>query len=460
MSQVQCDQYWPELKAQYGGVEVTLQRTERLANYTIRTLVLTHLNLGKKGEMRTVTHLQFTSWPGSGNPSNPLPLLSFIRLALKHNELSNSSMVVHTNHNNSRAGVFITIASTLKQLKISGEINIPSFLKQAPTRGQHLLRSAKDFIFIHDVLVEAIVGGETNIKKSYLSRYINSLQSCQYSSSGNKYQIERQNDLINIDFVKKDKHPPAAMIDDMLWLPGYFNQQSYVLSSYPGDLQQFWRSVLEHNVHTVVVVKSDHQQTFPDLSSGVTGPLLVTHRDDEISYDFKSKNFILQFGASMRRFVKVIFCDSFMTTGENCEEYLNLLETVDMRRKSLNRTAPIFVLDSSVDGCAGAGLCALMTVRDQLETEQYCDVYQAVKTVNMIRRGEWSSPEHLLLIYKVAELMANKSNSKRNSFNENNYFQKKSQLQINVSNWKNTTPATHKSGSIPVPVPLVPDGWF
>merc|ERR1719323_461217 len=121
---VQCDQYWPELKAQYGGVEVTLQRTETLANYTIRTLVLTHLNLGKKGEMRTVTHLQFTSWPGSGNPSNPLPLLSFIRLALKHNELSNSSMVVHTNHNNSRAGVFITIASTLKQLKISGEINI------------------------------------------------------------------------------------------------------------------------------------------------------------------------------------------------------------------------------------------------------------------------------------------------------------------------------------------------
>ena len=49
-------------------------------------------------------------------------------------------MVVHTNTSNSRAGIFITVASTLKQLKTAGEVNIPSFLKQAPTRGQHLLR--------------------------------------------------------------------------------------------------------------------------------------------------------------------------------------------------------------------------------------------------------------------------------------------------------------------------------
>ena len=53
-------------------------------------------------------------------------------------------MVVHTNTSNSRAGIFITVASTLKQLKTAGEVNIPSFLKQAPTRGQHLLRSLKN----------------------------------------------------------------------------------------------------------------------------------------------------------------------------------------------------------------------------------------------------------------------------------------------------------------------------
>ena len=53
-------------------------------------------------------------------------------------------MVVHTNTSNSRAGIFITVASTLKQLKTAGEVNIPSFLKQAPTRGQHLLRSLQN----------------------------------------------------------------------------------------------------------------------------------------------------------------------------------------------------------------------------------------------------------------------------------------------------------------------------
>ena len=370
-------------------------------------------------------------------------------------------MLVHTNPNNSRAGVFITLASTLKQLKVTGEINIPSFLKQAPTKGQHLLRSAKDFIFIHDTMVEAIVAGDTNIKKSYLSRYINSLQSCQYSSSGNTFHIERQHDLLNIDFVKKDKALTAPVLDQgMLWLPGYYSQQSYVLSAYPQtqQLQQFWRNVLENNVHTIVVVKSDQQSAFPDLSSGVTGPVTVTHRDDEISYDFKSKNFILQFGASMRRFVKVILTDSFITSAGNIEDNVSLLETVDTRHKTINKTAPIFVLDSSLQGAAGASLCALLTIKDQLEAEQHCDVYQAVKTVNLARRGVWSSPDTLLHIYKVAEMLANKPHSSRNSVNTSGeFFQKKSQFQINVSNWKNTS---KPHGSIPVPVPIVPDGWF
>ena len=459
-----CDQYWPEHRAQYGQVDVSLHKTERLANFTIRTFLLSSPGHAKKGDVRRVTQLQFTSWPAASNPPNPLPLLSFIRVALKENELRSSAMVVHTNSRNSRAGVFITVASTLKQLKTSGEVNIPSFLKQAPTKGQNLLRSAKDFIYIHDVLVEAIVAGETNIKSSYLSRYINSLQSCQYSPSGNKYHIERQFELLNIDFIKKDKTPDP--VTDLVWLPGYFSQKAFVLAAYPQPegLQQFWRLVLEQSVHTIVVLKSDPCQSFPDLSSAGQGPVIVTHRDDEISYDFKSKNFILEFGTCVRKFVKVIFSETFLSEGESSGESLSLVESVRSRCKAISSSGPVIVLDSDVGGTAGAGLCALLSLADQAEQEEHCDVYQAVKTVNMARRGEWRSPDTLLHIYRVAEMMVTRgeagklTSSGRNIANNINMaLNRKSPFKISINNWKNKTDPTP---SIKVDIPVISDGWF
>ena len=417
--------------------------------------------MSKKGDIRQVTHLQYTCWPSHANPSNPLPLLTFIRTSLRHADISDADapMIVHTNLNNSRAGIFITIASTLKQLKVSGEINIPSFLKQAPSKGQDLLRSAKDFIYIHDVLVEAIVAGETNIKNSYLSRYINSLQCCQYSPLGNKYHIERQYELLNIDFIKKESSF-APKHEDMVWLPGYLSHQHLVLASYPhpDQTQQFWRLMLEHNVHTIVVLKSDPSSSFPDLTSDgpSVGPVNVTHRDDEISYDFKSKNFILEFGMSMRKFVKVIYADNFMSDFENIEDNLTLLETVHTRQNSLNKSAPIFVLDTAVSGSAGAAFCALMTVLQQLEIEQHCDVYQAVKTINMMRQGVWSSPDNLLQIYKIAEMLTNKGTGYQEKNNNILNYKRSSQLKLNICNWTNKTKSsnTFKENTV------ITDGWF
>ena len=98
-----------------------------------------------------------------------------------------------------------------------------------------MVRSARDFIYIHDVLVEAIVAGETSIKTSYLSRYITSLQSCRYSAqvAGDKYQLERQHDLLSVDFVKKTDSSRAATSGELVWLPGDYSLQTLALASYP-----------------------------------------------------------------------------------------------------------------------------------------------------------------------------------------------------------------------------------
>lgn len=93
------------------------------------------------------------------------------------------------------------------------------------------------------MLVEAIVAGETSIKTSYLSRYITSLQSCRYSAqgAGDKYQLERQHDLLGIDFVKKDSSRAAASTSssggELVWLPGYYSLQALALAPYPRQVR-------------------------------------------------------------------------------------------------------------------------------------------------------------------------------------------------------------------------------
>ena len=102
------------------------------------------------------------------------------------------------------------------------------------------------------------------------------------------------------------------------------------------------------------------------------GPVTVTHRDDEVSYHFKAKNFILEFGSSVRKSVKVIYSDSFLGEAERAEESVALVEAVLAR---LQVPGPVLVLDNAPGPGAGAAFCALVAVAQQIEAEQHCDVY-------------------------------------------------------------------------------------
>ena len=450
------DQYWPESRAVYGQVEVRLQRTDRRAHVTLRTFLLSQPSLGRKGESRRVTHLQFTSWPVKANPANPLALLTFTRLVIRQQEMVGGPLVVHSNSTNSRAGVFITLSALLKQVRSTGHINIKAFLTEAPQRNQSLIKTVKDFIYLHDIMVEYIVAGETNIKNSYMSRYINSLQSRLDQTS----LLQRQTDLINVDFVRRDKTTETER--EMVWLPGYHSQHSLLLMKYPqeNDVPHFWRLVLEHSVTTIVVLKSVQKSTFPDLAlTEDCGLLQVTHRDDEISYEFKSKNFIIQYGASVRKCVKVIFSEHFMSDTEPLRDSLKLLETVNTRQGSLNKGAPVMVLDTAVTGDTGAVFCSLLALLQQHEAEQHCDVYQAVKTVNMARRGVWSSEDMLLRIYKLVELLILGGNTPDSHNNNLTVHHKKSPFRISINSWRHKS----KAVAIPVATPYIVNnhtGWF
>ena len=450
MFQILCDQYWPESKALYGQVEVSLQHTVKLANFTVRTFLVSNQSLSRKSDIRQLLHFQYTSWPKNSNPENPLPLLNYIRASSSHSELRGSPIIVHTSPANNHAGVYIAIAVMLKQMKSIGELNLLSFLLHSGQKGQHLIRSIKDFNFLHDTLAEAVAAGETNIKNSYLTRYINSLHSSFMTYGESRQLLDQQLALVNTAFSQrenntKDQDQTALAFgkNAVRWIPGFFSLQAFLLSKHPEErnVQEFWRLVLENGVHTIVAVKSDMQAAFPEIWSTMQvngGPIYVTHRDDEISFKFKSKNFILEFGNNMRKFVKVIFCDNFLGQTDShldTGQALSLLETVHSRMSTLPKS-PILVLDGD-GGEAGTAFCALLTLYEQNIHEQHCDVYQAVKTANMSRQGAWSKPVKLMQVYKVVEEMVNKESMvKEKHLQQLQKFNKKSQFRISIRQWR------------------------
>ena len=422
-----CDQYWPDSKEVYGQVEVSIKHTAQLANYTIRTFLVSSLGLSRKGDIRQVLHYQYTSWPQHGNPHNPLPLLNFIRSSSSHSELRGSPVIVHTNQANHRAGIYITLSTILKQVKTTGEINILAFLSHSTQKGHHLIKSTKDFLFLYNTLTEAVAAGDTNIKNSYLTRYINGLHSS-FSTNGESRQIlDQQVALVNTESSRSYQEGVCR------WVPGFFSLHAFLLSPHPeqGTAQDFWRLVLEHGVHTIVAVK--YEKLVWSTLQAKEGPIQVTHRDDEISLNFKSKNFILEFGINVRKFVKVIFCENMLDSEP--WQTISLLETVHNRLTGLAKS-PVMVLDQE-GGKSGTAFCALMTLFEQNMYEQHCDVYQAVKTVNISGEGVTIDRQMLMKIYKVVEAIVNKQCEENKKYLlHSQKMNQKSTFKLPVSQWR------------------------
>lgn len=184
----------------------------------------------------------------------------------------------------------------LKQMKSKGEINLSSFLRHhlKSHRRPELLATESQFVLLHDVLAEAVAAGETNIHRTYLSRYINSLQSS-YTTDENSipwqlldrqfklataYQPqegqfstalrpENQSKNQNFDHLPIDSARVAVTprVDDgsdyinASWLPGFSGTNEYIITQHPIEqtVVDFWQMVWDHRVRTGVVLSPVQQ---------------------------------------------------------------------------------------------------------------------------------------------------------------------------------------------------------
>ncbi len=354
-----------------------------------------------------------------------------------------------------RTGAYILIDAMLKQMKAKGELNLPAYLRHIRTQRNFLVQTEEQYIFVHDALAEAVGSGETNINRSYLSRYINSLQSS-FTTDENSIpwqlldrqfklatayqpqeaqftaalkpcnQSKNQNfDFLPIESARVPLTPtPGLEGSDYInasWLPGFNRLKEFVITQHPSEhtTADFWQMLWDHSARTVVVLSALQQPEFAVFWPGRQHDLdlrslRVTLTDELESAGYQTKVFtllsLLESESDRELTVRLVFCPSWPHHCSPLSTSTDLIRVVRNVHAASGRigtnfgsgSGPLVVVDR-FGGTEAATFCALSTLLRQLDFENHVDVYQYAKVSHNRRPGIWKSQDDYLYLYRVAE---------------------------------------------------------
>ena len=345
----------------------------------------------------------------------------------------------------------MTVSTMLQQRQMRGELNILTYLSHALSSAPGLELQLAQYVFIHDVLSEALSAGNTSVVKHSLAQYVRSLEagegeglptwkllekqfglatelhppSHQYLTAVNPTNHLHNNsmDYVAVDLTRVLLQPMVGGTDyiNSSWVPGYSRGDQFILSQHPSPSTgaQFWHMIWQTETPLIVCVSVfqqpvsfkywiftsfhlTHLQFWPSFAAPLhLGRLKVVLVAETSLSGYQAVSLSLELENKPPLAVQLIFCPNWPHLSVPVS---NCVHLVDCVTRLAHSDKPTVIIDSFGATEAAIFTCLCSLVR-QMDLEENVDVFYWFKVLHLCRPGIWVSPDNLLFLYRVmAEL--------------------------------------------------------
>ncbi|CAB3376185.1 Hypothetical predicted protein [Cloeon dipterum] len=440
-ARIKCDQYWPSRGSEtYGNITVTVNDTQELATYCIRTFQVAKAGVPERREMR---QFQFTAWPDHGVPDHPAPFLLFLQRVrfLTPNECG--PMVVHCSAGVGRTGCFIVIDSMIERLRNDKMIDIYGHVTCLRAQRNYMVQTEDQYIFIHDALLEAAMCGNTEVPARSLHQHLEALLQTDVGESTTGMEAEfKKLSTIRVDATRfvsaslacnKAKNrlvhilpfessrvslQPVRGVEgsdyvNASFIDGYKYRGAYIATQgpLPETVEDMWRMLWEHNSTIVVMLtklkemgRDKCQQYWPSdrsvrYSFFVVDPIAEYNMPQYVLREFKVTDARDGQSRTIRQFQFVDWPEQGVP--KSGEGFIDFIGQVHKTKEQFGQEGPITVHCSAGVGRTGVFI-ALSIVLERMQYEGIVDVFQTVRILRTQRPAMVQTEEQYQFCYRAA----------------------------------------------------------
>ncbi|XP_074922230.1 tyrosine-protein phosphatase non-receptor type 13 isoform X3 [Chelonoidis abingdonii] len=149
---IKCQRYWPDVLGKTimvnDRLRLALVRLQQLKGFVIRVLELEDI---QTGELRRVSHLNFTAWPDHDTPAQPNDLLTFISY-MRHIHKS-GPIITHCSAGIGRSGTLICIDVVLGLISKDLDFDISDLVRTMRLQRHGMVQTEDQYIFCYQVVL-------------------------------------------------------------------------------------------------------------------------------------------------------------------------------------------------------------------------------------------------------------------------------------------------------------------
>ncbi|KAM7326610.1 hypothetical protein ACRRTK_015088 [Alexandromys fortis] len=152
---VKCQRYWPSILGTTTmaneRLRLALLRMQQLKGFVVRVITLEDI---QTGEVRHISHLNFTAWPDHDTPSQPDDLLTFISY-MRYIHRS-GPVITHCSAGIGRSGTLICIDVVLGLISQDLEFDISDLVRCMRLQRHGMVQTEGQYVFCYQVILHVL----------------------------------------------------------------------------------------------------------------------------------------------------------------------------------------------------------------------------------------------------------------------------------------------------------------